>query len=112
MPADPIVARRGRDRGDYLIDLIIAARVVEAKLDLEMPPQARRAEPLTEGEMAVLRLVAQGVENQEIAEDLNYSVHPSRPAAHDLREADVTNRTQARVDALRQGWATLDVPRG
>jgi len=44
-------------RGDYLIDPIIASRVL-SELHVGMPPQAPRIEPLTEGEMAVLRLVA------------------------------------------------------
>lgn len=94
-------------RGDYLIDPIIAARVL-SELHLVVP-QPPRVEPLTEGEMAVLRLVARGVENEEIARSLNYSVYT---VANRLRtiyaKLYVTNRTQAALYALRQGWATLD----
>jgi DNA-binding NarL/FixJ family response regulator len=60
-------------RGDYLIDPIIASRVL-SEFHLGQPEQPR-VEPLTEGEMAVLRLVAQGVDNQDIAQALGYSVY-------------------------------------
>ena len=98
-------------RGDYLIDPIIAARVL-SELRLSLPEQPR-VEPLTDSEMAVLRRVAQGVENQDIALALNYSVYT---VANRLRiiyeKLHVTNRTQAALYALRQGWATLDEPPG
>jgi NarL family two-component system response regulator LiaR len=104
-----IAAIEAVHRGEYLIDPIIAARVLsELHLTVPEPPGV---EPLTEGEMAVLRLVAQGVENQDIAQALNYSVYT---VANRLRtiyaKLHVTNRTQAALYALRQGWATLDEP--
>jgi NarL family two-component system response regulator LiaR len=96
-------------RGDHLIDPVIAARVLsELHLPVPEPPQV---EPLTEGEMAVLRLVAQGVENRDIAQALNYSVYT---VANRLRtiyqKLHVANRTQAALYARRQGWAVLDEP--
>jgi two-component system, NarL family, response regulator LiaR len=109
---DLIAAVEAVHRGDYLIDPIIAARVL-SELHLDLPSQAPRAEPLTEGEMAVLRLVAQGVENQEIAQTLNYSVYTVANRLRTIYEKlHVTNRTQAARYALRQGWATLDDPPG
>jgi len=96
-------------RGEYLIDPIVAARVL-SELHMAMPEQPR-VEPLTESEMAVLRLVAHGVENDHIAQVLNYSVYT---VANRLRtiydKLHVTNRTQAALYALRQGWAALDEP--
>ena len=96
-------------RGDYLIDPIIASRVLsEFHLGL---PDLPHAEPLTEGEMAVLRLVAQGVDNQEIAKQLNYSVFTVSNRLRTIYgKLHVTNRTQAALYALRQGWAALDEP--
>ena len=96
-------------RGDYLIDPLIAARVLsELHLRvLEMP----RVEPLTEGEMAVLRLVAQGVDNQGIARTLHYSVYTVSNRLRTIYDKlHVTNRTQAALYALRQGWVGLDEP--
>jgi len=96
-------------RGDYLMDPIIAARVL-SELHLGMP-DLPRVELLTEGEMAILRLVAQGVENQDIAQALNYSVYTVANRLRTIYEKlHVTNRTQAALHALRQGWVTLDAP--
>jgi len=108
---DLIAAIEAVQRGDYLIDPIIASRVL-SELHLGMP-ESPRIEPLTEGEMAVLRLVAQGVDNHEIAQALNYSVYTVANRLRTIYEKlHVTNRTQAALYALRQGWATLDEPSG
>jgi DNA-binding NarL/FixJ family response regulator len=104
-----IAAIKAVHQGEYLIDPIIAARVL-SEFHSTMLPQTQ-VEPLTEGEMAVLRLVAQGVDNQCIADTLNYSVYT---VANRLRtiyqKLVVTNRTQAALYALRQGWVSLDEP--
>ena len=106
---DLIAAIEAVHRGDYLIDPIIAARVL-SEFHMVMPELAR-VEPLTESEMAILRLVAQGVENQEIAQALNYSVYTVSNRLRIIYEKlHVTNRTQAALYALRQGWAALDEP--
>jgi len=108
---DLIAAIEAVQRGDYLIDPIIASRVL-SELHLGMP-ESPRIEPLTEGEMAVLRLVAQGVDNHEIAQALNYSVYTVANRLRTIYEKlHVTNRTQAALYALRQGWAALDEPPG
>ena len=64
---------------------------------------------LTSGEMDVLRLVAEGADNQEIAQRLNLS---PQTVANRLgviyQKLQVTNRTQAALYALRRGWAELD----
>ena len=106
---DLIAAIEAVHRGDYLIDPIIAARVL-SELHLGIP-ETPQVEPLTESEMAVLRLVAQGVENQEIAQALNYSVYTVANRLRTIYEKlHVTNRTQAALYALRQGWAELAEP--
>lgn len=108
---DLIAAIEAVHRGDYLIDPIIAARVL-SELHLGVP-ELPRIEPLTESEMAVLRLVAQGVDNQGIAQALNYSVYTVANRLRTIYEKlHVTNRTQAALYALRQGWAELDEPQG
>ena len=106
---DLIAAIEAVHRGDYLVDPVIAARVLS---ELHMAfPDAPRVEPLTESEMAVLRLVAQGVENEHIARALNYSVYTVANRLRTIYEKlHVTNRTQAALYALRQGWAALDEP--
>jgi len=108
---DLIAAIEAVHRGDYLIDPIIAARVLS---ELHMAiPEVPWVEPLTEGEMAVLRLIAQGVNNQDIARTLNYSVYTVSNRLRTIYEKlHVTNRTQAALYALRQGWAVLDESSG
>jgi two-component system, NarL family, response regulator LiaR len=105
-----IAAIEAVHRGDYLIDPTIAARVL-SELHLGVPPQVPRSEPLTEGEMAVLRLVARGVVNEDIAQALGYSVYTVANRLRTIYEKlQVTNRTQAALYALRQGWVALDEP--
>lgn len=96
--------------GEYLIDPHFAVKVLsELHLTSDFSNSHRGQQPLTEGEMAVLRLVGQGVENEEIAQRLNLSVHT---VANRLRcifeKLRVHNRTQAALYALRQGWVTLE----
>jgi two-component system, NarL family, response regulator LiaR len=106
---DLIAAIEAVHRGDYLIDPVIAARVL-GEFHLAIPEQTGSG-PLTEGEMAVLRLVAQGVDNQDIAHALNYSIYTVSNRLRTIYEKlHVTNRTQAALYALRHGWATLDEP--
>ena len=106
-----IAAIEAVHRGDYLIDPVIATRVL-SELHLAAP-QPPRVDLLTEGEMAVLRLVARGVKNEEIARTVNCSVYTVANRLRTIYEKlHVTNRTQAALYALRQGWATLDKPPG
>ena len=106
-----IAAIKAVHRGDYLIDPIIAARVL-SELHLATP-ESPQVEPLTESEMAVLRLVAQGVDNKDIARTLGYSVYTVANRLRTIyKKLNVTSRTQAALYALRQGWATLDEPPG
>ena len=69
---------------------------------------ARHLEPLTEREVQVLRLVATGMSNAKIANELNIAeitvrTHVSRI----LDKLHVENRVQAALYALREGIATL-----
>ena len=51
------------------------------------------------------------VEDQDIAQALNYSVYTVANRLRTIYEKlHVTNRTQAALYALRQGWAALDEP--
>lgn len=63
---------------------------------------------LSQNEIALLRLVAQGANNQSIADELHLSVGT---VGNRLRvifnKLNVQNRTEAALYALRYGWATL-----
>jgi NarL family two-component system response regulator LiaR len=66
-------------------------------------------EPLTEREVEVLRLVARGLTNQEIADTLVISERTvGNHIGNILSKLHLANRTQAALYALRQGLATLN----
>jgi NarL family two-component system response regulator LiaR len=63
---------------------------------------------LTDREAEVLRLVARGWCNQEIADNLMISEATVRAhVSHILAKLDLASRTQAALYALRKGWASL-----
>jgi NarL family two-component system response regulator LiaR len=67
------------------------------------------ADPLTEREIAVLKLVAQGRANQEIALALVISERTVGNHINSiLSKLHLANRTQAALYALREGLATLE----
>ncbi|MCR4375015.1 MAG: response regulator transcription factor [Acidobacteria bacterium] len=105
--AELIAAIEAVHRGEYLVDPIIAARVL-GELHLT-PKDLPKFQRLLEKEIEVLRLVAKGLDNREIADALDWSVHTvSNRLRVIFEKLHVTNRTQAALYALRQGWATLD----
>jgi NarL family two-component system response regulator LiaR len=74
----------------------------------DLPPTP---DPLTARELDVLRLVAQGLANQEIAERLAVSERTARThVSQILAKLHLANRTQAALYALREGLARADSP--
>ena len=66
-------------------------------------------DPLTERELDVLKLVAQGLPNQEIADALVLSERTVRThVSNILSKLHLANRTQAALFALKEGFASLD----
>ena len=65
-------------------------------------------EPLTARELEVLGLVAQGLSNREIAEQLDISTETARTHVNRiLSKLHVANRVQATLYALREGISSL-----
>jgi DNA-binding NarL/FixJ family response regulator len=97
-------------RGEALVDPLMAAKVLEEFRRLsQASAESNEIEMLTEGEMAVLRLVVEGAENLAIAERLHLSVQTvSNRLRNIYQKLHVNNRTQAALYALRRGWASLD----
>jgi NarL family two-component system response regulator LiaR len=71
--------------------------------------QGSEVDPLTERELEVLRLVAQGMSNDEIAEQLVVAERTVRThVSNILGKLHLANRTQAALYALREGLASLE----
>jgi NarL family two-component system response regulator LiaR len=74
-------------------------------------PSTTHEEPLTEREHDILRHVAHGLSNQEIADRLTISERTVRThISHILDKLALENRTQAALYALRHGLTSLDEP--
>lgn len=85
---------------------IASKLMLELQRPSDLPPTE---EPLTEREMDVLRLVAQGLTNQEIAESLVIGVGTVRThVSNILAKLHLANRTQAALYALREGLTPPD----
>ncbi|MFZ5809651.1 MAG: response regulator [Chloroflexota bacterium] len=78
--------------------------------EINRPSELPRAEnPLSERELEVLKLIAQGLTNQEIATKLVLSEWTVRTHVRNiLTKLHLANRTQAALFALRKGLAELD----
>ncbi|MEZ4656139.1 MAG: response regulator transcription factor [Caldilineaceae bacterium] len=107
-----IAAIKAVARGEYLIDPHIALKVLNAMRENgSRKREVDAVESLTENEMAVLRLVAQGVENDMIAEKLSISMYTVANRLRTIYEKlHVHNRTQAVLYALRHDWVSLHEP--
>ena len=72
----------------------------------DLPPTE---DPLTDREMDVLKLVARGMTNQEISEELVISEGTVRThVSNILSKLHLANRTQAALYALREGYSPLN----
>jgi NarL family two-component system response regulator LiaR len=106
-PQELLQAIRDVYQGEPSLDPTIALKLIrEVKHPSKLPPAA---EPLTGREMRILRLVARGLTNQEIAEMLRISERTVRThVGNILGKLHVANRTQATLYALREGLASLN----
>lgn len=107
-PEELLSAIREVHHGRPSLDPSIAYKLMQ---ELQRPPKELppTEEPLTEREVDILRLVAQGLSNQEIADRLVISERTVRThISHILDKLHLANRTQAALYALRQGLARLD----
>ncbi len=106
-PEDLIRMIRQVYRGELSIHPSIARKVIH---ELNRPPQEPLTpSPLTEREMEILQLLAQGVENKQIAlrlfvRDATVRTHVSNI----LGKLQLANRVQATLYALKTGITSLD----
>jgi two-component system, NarL family, response regulator LiaR len=106
-PDDLIRAIRQVYRGEPSLEPEIARKVL---FELAHPPQRPPTpDPLTEREMDVLRLIAQGKSNRDIAGELVLAELTVRThVSNILGKLHLASRTQAALYALKEGLASLD----
>jgi NarL family two-component system response regulator LiaR len=107
LPHELLQAIRDTYRGESSLHPAVARKLIqELNRPSTLPPAG---EPLTERELEVLKLVAQGLTNQEIAEKLALSERTARThVVNILSKLHLANRTQAALYALREGLAKLE----
>ncbi len=107
-PEDLVTAIRQVWRGESWLHPTIARKVLQ-EVSSPASDQPPTAEPLTEREVDVLQLVAQGLSNQQIAEELVITEGTVRThVSNILGKLHLASRTQAALYALREGLASLD----
>jgi NarL family two-component system response regulator LiaR len=102
-----IEAIRKVHRGELSLHPEIAQKVLS---EVRQPPPEKQltSDPLTEREVEVLKLVAEGKSNKEIAEELNISPHTARTHVNRiLNKLHLANRVKATLYALSQGVSFL-----
>jgi NarL family two-component system response regulator LiaR len=105
-PAELVRAIERVYRGESSLHPAIARKVLQ---ELAQPPRRPPTiEPLTEREVEVLRLIAHGQSNQEIAAALGIGEGTVRVhVSNILSKLHLASRTQAALYALREGLASL-----
>jgi NarL family two-component system response regulator LiaR len=109
-PAELVQAIHQVYRGQPSLEPSIALKMLQ---ELSHPPQRPPTpEPLSERELEVLRLLAQGKSNREIANQLVITELTVRThVSNILGKLHLASRTQAALYALKEGLASLnDVP--
>jgi len=106
-PEELLQAIRDTHQGESSLHPAIARKLVR---ELSQPsPLPPAEEPLTEREVEVLKLVAHGLANQEIAEKLVISERTVRThVGNILSKLHFANRTQAALYAVREGLLDAD----
>lgn len=106
-PEELLQAIRDTYHGESSLHPAIARKLVrELSQPSNLPPAE---EPLTEREVEVLKLVAHGLANQEIAEKLVISERTVRThVGNILDKLHLANRTQAALYAVREGLLNSD----
>jgi len=104
-PEELVEAIRAVHNGRPFLQPSVAFKFMQAM----KRPSTTLEEPLTGREREILRHVAHGLSNQEIADRLTISERTVRThISHILDKLDLENRTQAALYALRHGLTNLD----
>jgi NarL family two-component system response regulator LiaR len=103
-PNDLVKAVQAAYRGETQLHPEIAKKLMD---ELSLGPRRQTPEELTERELEVLRLIARGQSNREIARELIISEKTVKThVSNILSKLHLADRTQAAIYALREGLAT------
>lgn len=104
---DVAAAIRAAHRGEVKIDALVARRLMSSIRDQAESDHA--VSELTSREMDVLRLVAAGKPNKQIAAELAISERTARThVSRILRKLRLSSRTQAALWAVREGLVEVE----
>ncbi len=99
-PSDLVQAIRSVNKGEAQLDPEIARKVMQ---EFANPAPTTPKHDLTERELEVLRLIAQGKSNKDISDELVLSEKTVKThVSNILQKLHLSDRTQAAVYALRQ----------
>ena len=106
-PERLLEAIRDVHQGKAAISADIANKLIlDLQRESSLPPTE---DPLTNRELDVLKLVAKGMTNQEIAQELVISEGTVRThVSNILSKLHLANRTQAALYALREGYSSIN----
>ena len=108
-PEELVQAIQQVQRGEPSLHPTIARRVLQELSHPSVSEEPHTPDPLTERELEVLRLVARGLSNQQIADKLMISEATVRThVSNILNKLHLASRIQAALYALDQGLASLD----
>jgi NarL family two-component system response regulator LiaR len=103
-PQELIRAIRDVHQGELALHPVVARKLLH-----EQKQSAVNDSPLTDRELEVLALMAQGLDNHDIADRLVISLATVRShVTNILTKLNLNNRTQAVLYALREGIASLE----
>jgi DNA-binding NarL/FixJ family response regulator len=101
-------AIRAASRGEALLPPVVAGKLVERFTQMAQRQPAQGDETLTERELEVLKLMAKGSRNKEIAHDLNITERTAKAHVSSiLGKLGASDRTEAVTLALRKGLIKL-----
>lgn len=105
-PSQLIPVIKSIAQGGIWLDPVIAKTVLAHSINQSSPKEKNHSKaPLSDREIEVLQLLADGLNNLEIAAKLSLSQHTVKAhTCNILQKLSVNDRTQAVVQAMRSGW--------
>ncbi|MGZ7023027.1 MAG: response regulator [Ilumatobacteraceae bacterium] len=91
--------------GGGAVSPAIAAKVLDQLRSTENTPAPQPSIPLSDTQLEILRLIAGGYSNREIADRVHLSANTVKSHVQEIfRKLDVGNRVEAALKASQEGW--------